>query len=126
MSRLLFFTQEAFRALRRNGAPSMAAVVTTVVTVILLALMAVGAGRTVINRIANTRTLEAGAAERARQYAALVSEPKIFKLYDAPHALNAEARRDRIHFLIEQLKLRPVSDAVIAAIPDLYQPPAPN
>jgi len=39
MSRLLFFTQEAFRALRRNGAPSMAAVVTTVVTVILLGVL---------------------------------------------------------------------------------------
>jgi dienelactone hydrolase len=63
---------------------------------------------------------------RAKQYAAVVSEPKIFKLYDAPHALNAEARRDRIHFLVEQLKLRPVSEAVVAAIPDLYQPPAPN
>lgn len=64
--------------------------------------------------------------ERARLYAAVVSEPKIFKLYEAPHALNAEARRDRIHFLIEQLKLKPLSEAVIAAIPDLYQPPAPN
>jgi len=64
--------------------------------------------------------------ERAKQYAAVVSEPKIFKLYDAPHALNAEARRDRIHFLVEQLKLKPVSEAVIAAIPNLYQPPAPN
>src|SRR5919106_6481506 len=39
MSRLLFFTQEAFRALRRNGAPSMAAVVTTVVAVILLGVL---------------------------------------------------------------------------------------
>lgn len=39
MSRFLFFTQEAFRALRRNGAPSMAAVVTTVVTVILLGVL---------------------------------------------------------------------------------------
>jgi cell division transport system permease protein len=39
MSRLFFFTQEAFRALRRNGAPSMAAVVTTVVTVILLGVL---------------------------------------------------------------------------------------
>jgi cell division transport system permease protein len=39
MSRLLFFIQEAFRALRRNGAPSMAAVVTTVVTVILLGVL---------------------------------------------------------------------------------------
>ncbi len=39
MSRLLFFTQEAFRALRRNAAPSVAAIVTTVVTVILLGVL---------------------------------------------------------------------------------------
>lgn len=39
MARLLFFTQEAFRALRRNGAPSMAAIMTTVVTVILLGVL---------------------------------------------------------------------------------------
>ena len=65
-------------------------------------------------------------SERAKQYAAIVSEPKIFKLYEAPHALNAEARRDRIHFLIEQLALKPLPDSVIAAIPNLYQPPQPN
>jgi cell division transport system permease protein len=39
MSRLLFFIREAIRALRRNGAPSMAAVVTTIVTVILLGVL---------------------------------------------------------------------------------------
>jgi cell division transport system permease protein len=39
MSRLFFFMQEAFRALRRNGAPSMAAIVTTVTTVILLGVL---------------------------------------------------------------------------------------
>lgn len=65
-------------------------------------------------------------AERARQYAAIVSEPKRFKLYEAPHALNAEARRDRIAFLTEQLKLKPLSADVIATIPDLYQPPEPD
>lgn len=64
--------------------------------------------------------------DRARQHAAVVSEPKQIKFYEAPHALNAEARRDRIHFLVEQLKLRPVSDSVIADIPNLYQPPSPN
>src|SRR5687768_15438230 len=63
---------------------------------------------------------------RAEQYAAVVSEPKRFKLYDAPHALNAEARRDRIAFLIEQLKLKPLAADVIAKIPDLYQPPRQN
>jgi len=56
-------------------------------------------------------------------YAAVVSEPKRFKLYDAPHALNAEARRDRIAFLVEQLKLKPVPESVILKIPELYQPP---
>jgi dienelactone hydrolase len=65
-------------------------------------------------------------AERAHQYAAVVSEPKRFQLYDAPHALNAEARRDRIAFLTEQLKLGLLSSALIDAIPDLPQPPAPN
>jgi dienelactone hydrolase len=64
--------------------------------------------------------------ERDKEYAAVVSEPKRFKLYDAPHALNAEARRDRIAFLVEQLQLKPVSDVVVASIPDLVQPPEPN
>ncbi|HEY4779728.1 MAG TPA: permease-like cell division protein FtsX [Solirubrobacterales bacterium] len=39
MSRLVFFLQEALRALRRNGAPTLAAIVTTVVTVILLGVL---------------------------------------------------------------------------------------
>ena len=39
MSRLFFFIQEALRALRRNAAPSMAAIVTTVTTVILLGVL---------------------------------------------------------------------------------------
>ena len=65
-------------------------------------------------------------ADRAREYAVVVSDPKELKIYDAEHALNAEARRDRIQFLIDQLKLKPLSDAVIAGIPNLYQPPDPN
>jgi dienelactone hydrolase len=63
--------------------------------------------------------------ERARGYASIVSEPKQFKEYDAPHALNAEARRDRIAFLTQQLQLRPLDPALIAAVPDLVQPPEP-
>ena len=39
MGRIWFFILEAFRALRRNAAPSMAAIVTTVVTVILLGVL---------------------------------------------------------------------------------------
>ncbi|HSZ01865.1 MAG TPA: hypothetical protein VK788_20385 [Terriglobales bacterium] len=64
--------------------------------------------------------------DRARAYAAIVSEPKRFELYDAPHALNAQARRDRIAFLTEQLDLKPLPPAAIASIPDLFQPPAPS
>jgi dienelactone hydrolase len=64
-------------------------------------------------------------AELARQYAANVSDPKQLKLYDAPHALNAEARRDRIAFLCGQLKLKPLDASLIASIPDLPQPPEP-
>ena len=62
----------------------------------------------------------------AREQEKIVSEPKRFKLYEAPHALNAEARRDRIAFLTEQLKLKPLPAKIIDAIPDLYQPPRPN
>jgi dienelactone hydrolase len=65
-------------------------------------------------------------ADYARAYAEVVSEPKRFKLYEAEHALNAEARRDRIAFLTEQLKLKPLPAKVIDGIPDLYQPPRPN
>ena len=64
-------------------------------------------------------------AERVREYAAIVSEPKQLKLYDAPHALNAEARRDRIAFLTEQLKLKPLDPSLIAGVPALPQPPEP-
>jgi dienelactone hydrolase len=64
--------------------------------------------------------------ERIHEYEKIVSEPKRLAIYDAPHALNADARRDRIQFLTEQLKLRPLPASVIAAIPELYQPPEPN
>ena len=64
--------------------------------------------------------------DRARQYAAVVSEPKRFHLYDAPHALNSEARRDRLAFLANQLGLKPLPAALVAAIPDTVQPPYPN
>jgi hypothetical protein len=47
-------------------------------------------------------------------------------LYDAPHALNAAARGDRIAFLTEQLKLKPLPAARIASIPDLFQPATQN
>ena len=61
--------------------------------------------------------------ERAREYFAIVSEPKVLKFYEAPHALNAEARRDRIAFLVKELNLKPPDPAAIARIPELVQPP---
>jgi cell division transport system permease protein len=39
MGRIIFFFQEAFRAMRRNGAPTLAAIITTVVTVVLLGVL---------------------------------------------------------------------------------------
>lgn len=62
----------------------------------------------------------------ARRYAAIVSEPKRFALYDAPHALNAAARRDRLAFLAEQLRVKPLAASLIAKIPDIEQPPEPT
>src|SRR5260370_15197062 len=61
--------------------------------------------------------------ERAREYFAIGSGPKVLKFYEAPHALNAEARRDRIVFLVKELNLKPPDPAAIARIPELVQPP---
>lgn len=59
---------------------------------------------------------------RVKEYAANVSEPKRFKLYEAPHALNAEARKDRVAFLAEILAVKPPDPAAVGAVPDLVQP----
>jgi len=64
--------------------------------------------------------------ERAKEYYAIVSEPKSLKFYEAPHALNAEARRDRIAFLVKELSVTPPDPAAIARIPELVQPPEPK
>ena len=61
--------------------------------------------------------------ERARQYAALVSEPRTVKFYDAPHALNAAARRDRIEFLQQRLGLKTINWKEVEMVPELPQPP---
>ena len=65
-------------------------------------------------------------ADTARRYFEIVSEPKKLKIYEAPHALNAEATRDRIDFLAEQLAIKVPDAAAIAAIPVLVQPPWPK
>jgi hypothetical protein len=45
------------------------------------------------------------------------------KIYDAPHALNAEATRDRIAFLAKQLSFKPPDANAASVIPALVQPP---
>jgi dienelactone hydrolase len=64
--------------------------------------------------------------EMATQYLAIVSEPKKLKVYEAPHALNAEATADRIAFLAEQLGFKTPDAKAVAAIPALVQPPWPK
>jgi len=64
--------------------------------------------------------------EMAKQYFELVTAPKKLKIYDAQHALNAEATRDRIAFLAEQLSFKPPDSKAVAAIPALVQPPWPK
>jgi dienelactone hydrolase len=62
----------------------------------------------------------------AKQYLEVVSEPKTLKIYDAPHALNAQATRDRIAFLADQLSFKLPDDKAISALPVLVQPPWPK
>jgi dienelactone hydrolase len=47
------------------------------------------------------------------------SEPKKIEFYKAGHALNAEARKDRVQWLAERLKLSRVDPEAIDRIPDL-------
>lgn len=50
---------------------------------------------------------------RALHYLDLVSKPKALKIYDAGHALNAEARRDRVEWLRTQLGLEYLDPAIL-------------
>jgi hypothetical protein len=45
------------------------------------------------------------------------------KFYESPHALNAEARHDRIAFLVKEFNLKPPDPAAMARVPELVQPP---
>jgi hypothetical protein len=47
-------------------------------------------------------------------------------LYTAPHALNAEATRDRLQFLTKQLGVKPIDSKLVDGIPPLAQPPWPK
>ena len=64
--------------------------------------------------------------EMDKEYFAAVSEPKQMRIYEAQHALNADATRDRIAFLSGQLAVKPPDAKAVAAIPALVQPPWPK
>ena len=64
--------------------------------------------------------------EMDKDFFAAVSEPKRMKMYEAPHALNADATRDRIAFLAEQLSFKAPDPKAVAGIPALVQPPWPK
>jgi cephalosporin-C deacetylase-like acetyl esterase len=55
----------------------------------------------------------------ARGYFERFSEPKKIEFYKAGHALNGEARKDRVHWLAERLKLSRIDPEAIERIPDL-------
>ncbi len=57
----------------------------------------------------------------ARGYFARFAEPKKIAFYKAGHALNREAREERIAWLVERLKLSPVDHEAIESIPGLDQ-----
>jgi cephalosporin-C deacetylase-like acetyl esterase len=55
----------------------------------------------------------------ARSYFERFSEPKKIEFYKAGHALNAGARKDRVQWLAERLKLSHVDPEEIERVPDL-------
>ena len=55
----------------------------------------------------------------ARRHYDLFAQPKRIAFYDAGHALNREARRDRVAWLAERLSLASIDQAALASIPEL-------
>jgi dienelactone hydrolase len=55
----------------------------------------------------------------AREYYELFGRPKRMELYDAGHALDAAARRDRVAWLAQRLGLGPIDVAALDRIPPL-------
>jgi dienelactone hydrolase len=55
----------------------------------------------------------------ARRYHELFAEPKKISFYDAGHALDAVARRDRANWLRQRLSLKPIDMDALARIPEL-------
>ena len=64
--------------------------------------------------------------DMAKRYFEVVSEPKRLKIYQAQHALNSEATRDRVAFLAQQLSFKAPGAKSVSSIPELLQPPWPK
>jgi cephalosporin-C deacetylase-like acetyl esterase len=56
---------------------------------------------------------------QARHFLALASAPKELKIYEATHALNAQARRDRYDWLRRQIGLRRLKPEILARVSDI-------
>ena len=52
-------------------------------------------------------------------YYELFAEPKKVETYEAGHALNAKARRDRAEWLRQRLSLKPIDNSALERIPEL-------
>ncbi len=121
MSRFFFFTQEAFRALRRNGAPSMAAIVTTVTTVILLGVL-IPVFQTTQAKSESVRDslefrvaiyddatrAEIGALERKLQQIPDIASVKFITKAEALHELEKDLGKSKSEDLLAQLHDNPL------------------
>jgi hypothetical protein len=57
----------------------------------------------------------------ARGYFDRFAEPKKISFYKAGHALNREAREERVEWLVDRLKLTPVDREAIERVPGIEQ-----
>jgi cell division transport system permease protein len=127
MGRIIFFLREALRALKRNGAPSLAAVVTTVVTVVLLGVLipvfqtAQGKSEEVRSQLSAEYALypDATKAEIAKLHGELEQIPHVAEVVfvskaEALATLKSELKDKR---LVEELHTNPLPNS-FRVIPD--------
>lgn len=127
MGRIVFFFQEALRALKRNGAPSLAAIVTTVVTVVLLGMLipifqtAQGKSEEVRDQLSIQYALfpdatkqEIAATQHKLEGLPHVAEVKFVGKGEALKTLESELSDKRI---VEELKYNPLPNS-FEVIPD--------
>jgi cell division transport system permease protein len=127
MGRVVFFFQEALRALKRNGAPSLAAIVTTVVTVVLLGMLipifqtAQGKSEEVRSQLSVQYALfpdatkaEIAGTKRKLEGLPHVAEVKLISKTAALKTLEGELDDKRI---VEELKFNPLPNS-FEVIPD--------